>query len=448
LSENSLKPTRKLFGTDGVRGPVDELLTPELVYKLARVVTVQLSKGVPQPKVLLVRDTRESGQQLARAVSSGVIDGGGTALSAGVLPTPAAPLLVKRYGFDLAVVISASHNPYYDNGIKFFAADGFKLSDSEESEIEQALESQELSGSENLDRQPEELMAADQDYLRELNLRFKDLDLSNYSVALDCANGAAYKVAPEIFTRLGAQVTVVSSSPDGRNINQECGSTYPEKITEVVTSGDYDIGFAFDGDGDRVITVDRNGSTVDGDELLATAAKYRKDNGILNEQGVVVTVMSNYGFHQAMEQMGISVVTTNVGDRYVLEELRSRNWQLGGEQSGHTVQLDYAPSGDGIAAALLLLEALNGRQLTQGEIMTKLPQKLVNVTVSDRDEACSASDVADAVEHENTLLEGRGRILVRSSGTEPIVRVMVEAPSMQEAEASCERVVQVLKRYG
>jgi phosphoglucosamine mutase len=285
-----------------------------------------------------------------------------------------------------------------------------------------------------------ELHGAGGDYVRELGLRFRDLDLSGRRVLLDCANGAAYRVAPEIFGRLRARVDAIGVEPDGRNINAGCGSTHVDKLAEAVTEGDYDLGFAFDGDADRVLAVDRAGDVVDGDELLALAALHLREHDRLPGNGVAVTVMTNFGFHRAMEEAGIEVATTPVGDRHVLEELLRRGWALGGEQSGHIIDTGFVPSGDGLAGALLALEALGEGDLAERGAMEKLPQCLVNVRVGDRAAVDSAAGVWEAVERESEVLEGRGRVLVRPSGTEPVVRVMVEAPTQEQAEAVASRL--------
>jgi phosphoglucosamine mutase len=444
--------TRKLFGTDGVRGVAGDFLTAELALGLARAAT--LKTGAQRPRVLIVRDTRESGEMLQAAVAAGVSAAGGDALLGGVLPTPAAPLLIGRYDFDLAVVLSASHNPYQDNGIKFFAGDGYKLSDESELQIERELE---LSGSgaggssaDTAIAPPvighvRDLRGAGEDYLRELHGHFAELDLDGLDVLLDCANGATHRVAPEIFRRLGARVTVIADQPDGRNINAGCGSTHIEQLGERVREGGHGVGFAFDGDGDRVLAVDRTGTVVDGDELMALSALHLRERKRLNGGGVVVTVMTNYGFHSAMERAGVEVAITQVGDRYVLEELRERGWVLGGEQSGHIIDLSFNRTGDGIAGALLTLEALAGRDLAERDAMEKLPQRLVNVRVRERGALESATDVNEAVSAAGEALEGRGRVLVRPSGTEPLVRVMVEAPTDEEAEEVCGRLAALVE---
>jgi phosphoglucosamine mutase len=436
---------RRLFGTDGVRGVAGEFLTAELTLALARAATTRAAAGTERPRVLVIRDTRASGEMLEAAVAAGVAAAGGVALLGGVLLTPAAPLLLRRYGFDLGVVLSASHNPWRDNGIKFFGADGDKLSDAVEEEIEALLEEPAAAGAASVEPGGvTRLHGTLEDYLRELHVRFAALDLSGRRILLDCANGATYRAAPEIFRRLGAHVDVRADAPDGRNINDGCGSTHVEALAEAVAAGGHDAGFAFDGDGDRVLAVDRSGAVVDGDELIALAALHLRARGQLAGGGVAVTVMTNYGFHTAMAAAGIEVATTAVGDRYVLEALRERGWTLGGEQSGHIVELGFAPSGDGIASALLTLEALGGGDLAQRGAMEKLPQRLVNVRLPDRaaiERAAADPGMAAAVARETEALEGRGRVLVRPSGTEPLLRVMVEAPTDDEAEQACARLV-------
>ncbi len=439
----STAAARRLFGTDGVRGVAGEFVTAELALALARAATTRLQREDRPPRVLIIRDTRESGEMLEAAVAAGVAAAGGEALLGGILPTPGAPLLIARHGFDLGVVLSASHNPYRDNGIKFFGGDGYKLSDTTEAEIEAALE-QPFSIPEHPGR-VRTFHGALEDYLRALGERFADLDLSGRRILLDCANGATFRAAPEIFRRLGADIGILAHEPDGRNINENCGSTHMGRLQAAMQAGDDEAGFAFDGDGDRMLAVDRNGVFVDGDELIALAAIHLRDTGRLPGDGVAVTVMTNYGFHTAMAEHGVEVATTAVGDRYVLEALRERDWALGGEQSGHIIDRNFVPSGDGIAAALLTLEALGSTDLADRHAMEKLPQTLVNVRVRDRTALDHAADVHAAVEREAVALEGRGRVLLRPSGTEPLVRVMVEAPTVEEAEATCGRLVDLVR---
>jgi phosphoglucosamine mutase len=472
-SVDSASVTRKLFGTDGVRGVAGELLSAELALGLAQAATrlARFERGVKRPQVLIVRDTRESGEMLQAAVAAGVAAAGGDALLGGVLPTPAAPLLIGRYGFDLGAVLSASHNPYQDNGIKFFGPDGYKLSDETEFAIERELERGGARGAEGAGAggqgasagqsagagdgavagspcigRVRELRGAGEDYIRELHTRFVDLDLAGLDVVLDCANGATCEVAPEVFRRLGANVTAIADSPDGRNINDGCGSTHIERLAERVVAGGHALGFAFDGDGDRVLAVDGAGAVVDGDELLALAALHLRTAGRLPGDGVAVTVMTNYGFHTAMADSGIEVASTRVGDRYVLAELLARGWALGGEQSGHLIELGFNRTGDGIAGALLTLEALAGGDLRERGAMAKLPQRLVNVRVRDREALHDSRVVTEAVQAADAALAGRGRVLVRPSGTEPLVRVMVEVPSEDEAQEICERLVELVRQ--
>jgi len=433
---------RRLFGTDGVRGAVGEFLTADLALALGRAAAAR--RPAPAPQVLIIRDTRESGEMLEAALAAGIAAAGGHALIGGVLPTPGAALLVRRFGLDLACVVSASHNPYRDNGIKFFGPDGMKLADGAEQEIESAV----LAGEGTADSpgRVRELHGTGADYLRELELRFRELDLSGRRILLDCANGATHRVAPEIFRRLGAHVDALAAEPDGRNINDGCGSTHIESLAAAARAGNFDCGFAFDGDGDRVLAVDRHGVVVDGDELIALATLHLRSAGRLAGGGVAVTVMTNYGFHTAMDEAGVEVATTPVGDRYVMAELVRRGWTLGGEQSGHIIDMGFVPSGDGIASALLVLEALGGRDLAERDAMTKLPQLLINVKVSERGALESSPHVLEVVEREAAALEGRGRVLVRPSGTEPLIRVMVEAPDEGECREVAERLADLVRR--
>ena len=433
-----MKTARKLFGTDGVRGEAGTFLTAELATALGRATTEVLE--AERPQVLIVRDTRESGPMLEAALAAGIAAAGGDALLAGVLPTPAAAILVKRLGLDLAAVVSASHNPFGDNGIKFFDAGGTKLADAVEAEIEARIDAAPAAA--RLGR-VRELNGGLEDYLRELQAAFQ-LDLTGRRILLDCANGATFRAAPAIFSRLGAAVEAIGVEPDGRNINAGCGSTDIEPLAERVGATGAEIGFAFDGDGDRVLAVDGSGRVHDGDELIALAARGMKARGEL-DGGVVVTVMSNYGFHQAMAEAGIEVAVTQVGDRYVIEEMQRRGWKLGGEQSGHIIAGEFASTGDGIAAALMTMRELGADGLERAVPMRKLPQVLVNVEVADRGAIDGATAVWEAVERENAALEGRGRVLLRPSGTEPLVRVMAEAPSDEEAEAVCERLAALVR---
>ncbi len=430
---------RQLFGTDGVRGRAGHFLTADLALQLARTAVARLD--AVRPQVLIVRDTRESGEMLEAAMAAGVAAAGGDVWLAGILPTPAAPHLMLGHGLDLAAVISASHNPYEDNGIKLFASDGFKLDDDTERAIEADLETPPPPPA-HIGR-VRRLGGALEEYVGHLQGRFGALDLNGTRVLLDCANGSTFEAAPEIFRRLGAAVDVIANEPDGMNINLDCGSTHLGGVIKRVSSGEYDVAFAFDGDGDRVLAVDRTGAVADGDDLLALAALHLRSRGRLPGNGVAVTVMTNYGFHRSMEAAGVEVATTAVGDRYVVDELRRRGWVLGGEQSGHILDLGFGSSGDGIASALLTLEALGGADLADRRAMDKLPQRLVNIRARDRARlaaAMTAPGVEQAITREQTALRGRGRVLVRASGTEPLMRVMVEAPSQEETDEICDRL--------
>jgi len=439
-----VKPGRKLFGTDGVRGEAGTFLTAELALALGRAGAASVE--VERPQVLIVRDTRESGPMLEAALAAGIAAAGGDALLGGVLPTPAAAILARRLGLDLAAVVSASHNPHRDNGIKFFSAAGTKLDDEAEARIESLVGDRDSSGPQG-DGAPGRVRELDgglEDYLRALESAFP-LDLSGVTIALDCANGATHRAAPAIFERLGATVDAIAVEPDGRNINAGCGSTHLENLVSHMSTSEASVGFAFDGDGDRVLAVDGAGRCRDGDELIALAALGMAARGELGG-GVAVTVMSNYGFHRAMSDSGVEVAVTDVGDRHVLDELMRRGWSLGGEQSGHIIDTRFAATGDGIAAALMTMRELGGAKLEAAEPMAKLPQTLVNVKVADREAIAGAAAVWEAVEREGALLDGRGRVLLRPSGTEPVVRVMAEAPAAEEADAVCERLAGVVRQ--
>ena len=429
---------RKLFGTDGVRGAVGELLTPDLAVRLGRAAALQAE--AERPQFLIIRDTRESGPMLEEALAAGIAAGGGDAMLGGVLPTPAASVLTRRLSFDRAGVVSASHNPFGDNGIKFFGAAGTKLDDESEAAIEALLDAATGARVGHV----RSLEGAFDDYIRELRTAFA-LDLSGMRVALDCANGATYRAAPAVFSKLGAEVEAVGDEPDGRNINLDCGSTNPKGLIELVREIGADVGFAYDGDGDRVLAVDAEGRLHDGDDLIALIATDLDRRREL-QGGVAVTVMTNFGFLTTMREAGIEVAQTKVGDRYVIEALLERDWRLGGEQSGHIVWTEFTPTGDGIAASLLMLRALGGRRLDQVEPFERLPQRLENIRVADPGAIEGAKELWSAVDDENSKLDGRGRVLVRPSGTEPLVRVMVEAPSEEECEAISGRLVALVER--
>ena len=415
---------RKYFGTDGVRGVVGKDLTPELVERLGRAATLWSGRG----RIFVGRDTRASGPELEDALARGIASVGGNAVIAGVLPTPAVALLT----LDLGCVITASHNPPEYNGVKFFDRDGQKLSDTEEEEIEALLDEPATGGGEI-----DEVSVATDSYLEHVVERFGS-DLTGLRVGVDCANGAYAGLAPKAFTQLGAQVTAIGDEPDGTNINVGCGATDLRALQRTVTQLGLDLGVAFDGDGDRMLAVDGNGDIVDGDQIVAVLALDRKVDL------VAVTVMANMGLHRLMAENGVRVVTTDVGDRYVLEALRREGGILGGEQSGHIIWLDGHVTGDGLAAALLLCSALHGRPLAEVvSVMPRFPQAKENVSVTNL-------HLSPAIEEEvarlNTELGDRGRVLVRPSGTEPVIRVLAEAESGQEAETLCARIASLVRR--
>jgi phosphoglucosamine mutase len=416
---------RQYFGTDGVRGVVGEQLTVELVEQLGKAAALWCGRG----RVFVGRDTRSSGPELEDAFANGVASAGATAVIAGVLPTPAVALL----RLDLGVVISASHNPPEYNGVKFFDHEGRKLTDAAEEEIEALLDAPAEGGGE-IDRVE---VAADS-YLDHVLDRF-GTDLSGLHIAVDCANGAYAGLAPQAFEQLGAQVTAIGNEPDGSNINVGCGATDLWTLSEIVRNGRFDLGIAFDGDGDRMLAVDERGEPIDGDQILAVLAL---DLGV---EGVAVTTMTNLGFHRLMEERDIRVVVTDVGDRYVLEALRGEELLLGGEQSGHLIWLDGHVTGDGLVAGLLLCKALRGHRLSEvAAVMPRFPQVVQNLPRSGRGPLPDA--LLAAVESKNDELEGSGRVLVRPSGTEPVVRVLAEAETQEEAEKLCATIAALVTR--
>lgn len=416
---------RQYFGTDGVRGIVGEFVTAELVEKLGKASALWSGGG----RVFVGRDTRASGEELEEAFARGVVSAGGAAVLAGVVPTPAVALL----GLDLGVVISASHNPPEYNGVKFFDRNGRKLSDAAEEEIEALLDAPAPGGGE-IDRVD---IAADS-YLDHVLERF-GTDLSGLRIAVDCANGAYAGLAPRAFEELGAEIATIGNAPNGDNINVGCGATDLAALQELVRSGNFDLGVAFDGDGDRMLAVDERSEAVDGDQIVAVLALH------LSVDLVAVTTMANLGFHRLMEERGIRVVTTDVGDRYVLEALYREGGILGGEQSGHVICLRDHVTGDGLASALLLCAAVRGRKLSEAvEVMERFPQVRLNLPREGRGPL--PQSLLDTLEQVNAELDGDGRVLVRPSGTEPVVRVLAEAQSEAEAEALCARIAALVRQ--
>jgi phosphoglucosamine mutase len=415
---------RQYFGTDGVRGVVGDFLTVDLVERLGKASALWSDGG----RVFVGRDTRGSGEELEEAFARGVVSAGGAAVLAGVVPTPAVALL----RLDLGVVISASHNPPEYNGVKFFDREGRKLTDAAEEEIEALLAAPTPGGGE-IDR----VDIAVDSYLEHVLDRFGP-DLTGLRIAVDCANGAYSGIAPDAFEQLGAEVVAIGDDPDGNNINVGCGATDLAALSATVVAGGFDLGIAFDGDGDRMLAVDEQGRSIDGDQIIAILAL---DLGV---DTVAVTTMANIGFHQLMAARGIRVVTTDVGDRYVLEALRREGGVLGGEQSGHIIYLDGHVTGDGLVAGLLLCGALKGRTLSEAAaVMPVFPQVKQNLSRSGRGPL--PQGLLDKVAELNAELDGTGRVLVRPSGTEPVVRVLAEAEWAEAAEALCARIAALVR---
>jgi len=440
----------KLFGTDGIRGVAGVDLTPGLAAQIGRGAAVVLAARLGRrPTFIIGRDTRVSGQMLEAALVAGITSGGGDVETLGVAPTPAIAALVVERGADAGVVVSASHNPYADNGIKFFNGEGFKLSDDEEAEIEEHVLHHDLPSKSGADiGRVAAVDGAVPAYVDALSARIP-LDLSGWCIAIDCAHGATHEAVPLGLARSGAEVDVLFDQPDGLNINDGCGSTHIEPLQARVRADGFDLGLAFDGDGDRVLAVDRHGAFVDGDFVIAILAAHLKRAGRLRHETVVTTVMTNLGFHQAMQREGITVRTTAVGDRYVLADMLAGDYLLGGEQSGHVINLDVSTTGDGLATALLLLQALDEMHAPLDEaarIMTRLPQLLLNIRVRDLQALAGSQAVQRVIAEEERRLEGSGRVLVRTSGTEPLVRVMVEAVTAEDCEAACRRIAGVVEQ--
>ena len=441
----------KYFGTDGVRGEANVELTPELAFKLGRFGGYVLSQHETEvPKVFVGRDTRISGEMLESALIACLLSVGIHVYKLGVLATPAVAYLVKTEGASAGVMISASHNPALDNGIKFFGGDGFKLDDDKEAEIEALLDASE----DTLPRPSAEGLGTVVDYpegLRkyEAYLVSTGTSLEGMKVILDTANGAASTSARQIFADLGAQLTVIGETPDGLNINLNVGSTHPETLQELVKESQSAVGLAFDGDSDRLIAVDENGEIVDGDKIMYIIGKYLSEKGKLAHNTIVTTVMSNLGFHKALDREGINKVVTAVGDRYVVEEMRKSGY-LGGEQSGHVILMDYNTTGDGQLSAVQLTKIMQetGKSLSQlASEVTIYPQKLVNIRVENnmKEKAMEVPAIKEIIEKMEEEMAGNGRILVRPSGTEPLLRVMAEAPTTEEVDYYVDTIAEVVK---
>jgi phosphoglucosamine mutase len=445
----------RLFGTDGVRGRANADLTPELALSVARAAAGVLAErdGTSRPVAVVGRDPRASGEMLEAAVVAGLASAGAEVLLAGVVPTPALAHLTGSTGADLGVMISASHNPMPDNGIKLFSRGGHKLPDAVEVAIEQSVADGHPAGFRPTGAgigRVRELTGAADDYVAHL-LAAVDQPLAGVSVVVDGAHGAAAGVAPEVYRRAGATVHAIGCAPDGWNINDGIGSTHLDPLIEAVRAQGADLGLAHDGDADRCLAVTADGDVVDGDAILAVCALALHERGALKDATVVATVMSNLGFHHAMRDAGIGVQTTAVGDRYVLEALRAGSLSLGGEQSGHLVFLDHATTGDGLLTGLALMARMSatGSSLADlAAVVQKLPQVLINVPVTDRIAVAESTEVAEAVNAVEAELGETGRVLLRPSGTEQLVRVMVEAPTQALADAVAGRLAEVVARAG
>ncbi len=447
----------RLFGTDGVRGVANSELTPELAFKLGKAGAHVLSRDKERPVVIIGKDTRLSGDMLEDALSAGILAVGGNVIKVGVLPTPAIAHLVKVYQADSGVVISASHNPFEYNGIKFFNGDGFKLDDSIENEIEDIILSDidvnsHITG-DMLGRCLEADDDAEEKYAEFLKSTI-DVDIKGIKLVLDCANGAAYSVAEKVYSELGADITVIGNEPNGVNINDGYGSTHPEKLQEEVVKQGAFMGLAYDGDADRLIAVDEKGRIIDGDKLICICAKMMKDRKQLAGDIVTATVMSNIGFHKYINGMGCSVEVTGVGDRYVLESMLKTGSRIGGEQSGHIIFLNHTTTGDGILSSLQLLQAvlLSGRKPSElSDEIEIFPQVLRNARVKNENKSIfmDDSEIKDAVAKVEKEIEGSGRLLIRPSGTEPLVRVMLEGQDVAHITQLAEGLADILtKRFG
>lgn len=447
---------RKYFGTDGVRGIANVELTPELAFKLGRAGAYVLQKHSKnkdgKTTVFVGSDTRISKDMLSCAIASGVMSVGGDVIDIGVAPTPAIAYLTKKHKADAGIVISASHNPMEYNGIKFFNSVGLKLDDSIELEIEEYISDMSKI---NVEISHDHLGTRiyNENYVKEYEdflVKAIDMDLKGLKVSLDCANGASYKVAPNVFERLGAEVNVISNNPDGTNINKNCGSTHPKDLCEAVKKSKSDIGLAYDGDADRLIAIDENGEVVDGDKIMLICAKHLKKQGKLKSNKLVVTVMSNLGLHIAAKEQGIDLEVTAVGDRYVLENMIANDYSLGGEQSGHMIFLDYNTTGDGVLSSLILSSILhsNKTKLSKlSEVMEVYPQVLVNAKVKNENKNAYMTDAE--IKKEIALLEEKmnqkGRVLIRPSGTEPLVRVMIEGQDKDQISKMAKELADMIQ---
>jgi phosphoglucosamine mutase len=443
-----------MFGTDGVRGIANKELTCELAYKLGKAGACVLTEGAGSPKILVGMDTRISGDMLEGALVSGILSVGAKAICVGVIPTPAIAYLTKKYGADAGVVISASHNPVEYNGIKFFNGQGYKLSDELEDKIQRLIESEfkgiDVLTGEKIGAKTNKIYKALTDYI-EFAKSTIDVNLKGLRVALDCANGASSKTSVKAFKEMGADVYVINNDPDGININKNCGSTHPEELMDYVVKKKCDLGLAFDGDADRCLAVDENGNLINGDFIIGIIGKYLKSRGRLNKNSVVVTVMSNLGLDIALRNENINTVKTKVGDRYVLEEMKKNGYVLGGEQSGHIIMLDYNTTGDGLVTALQIASIVkeSGRTLSElASFIKELPQVLVNARVPNDKKNIYNEDeqIMSEIEKMEKKLDGCGRVLIRPSGTEPLVRVMLEGKIQSEIDDMASNLASLIEK--
>ena len=440
---------RKYFGTDGIRGIAGESLTADLSFKVGKALGKLLTEKKEHPKVIIGRDTRISCDMIEQALTAGLTSTGVNVMTVGTIPTPAIAYLTKTIETDSGIMISASHNPYQDNGIKIFGPDGFKLTDDQELEIEHLIDNTDEIKNASFEKIGKLYSGNEltQKYVQHIKQSISG-DLSGIKIALDCANGATTGVAPFIFGDLEADIETIGCKPNGININDNVGSTKIDTIANFVKENNVDVGFAFDGDGDRVLAVDSKGNIVDGDKIMFILAKHLKEQGELKDNMVVSTVMSNIGFYKAIEENGLQSVKTAVGDRYVVEEMRNNDYSLGGEQSGHIILMNYATTGDGILTAVKLADIIktSGKSLEElaGEVNI-YPQKLVNIKVIDKKSAMEDAEILAECEKVEKELEGNGRILLRASGTENLIRVMVEASSDELTDKYCEQVAKIVR---
>jgi phosphoglucosamine mutase len=443
----------RLFGTDGIRGVANEYpLTAETVIEIGRAVALFFSGSTNPTKIIIGKDTRESGDMIEDALATGICSAGADACLAGILPTPAVACLTSSIDAAAGIVISASHNPFYDNGIKIFDADGYKLSDTDEDEIERLMQADNsVSGAGNGHRNGivETLTDAPARYLAFLQNTLSNADLFNdMKIVLDCSNGATYAVAPQIFQDLGAQVKALHIQPDGKNINADCGSEHPETLIDAVLKKKADIGLAFDGDGDRLVAVDEKGQVISGDRTLAICAGSLKRKGLLKNNLVVSTVMSNLGLRMAFKELGINHLMAQVGDRYVLQQMKANGAVIGGEDSGHMIFLDQHTTGDGMLTALRLIQTMREENKPLSElsrVMTVFPQVLLNIDVQSKPPIEDVPQIMAAIRSVEDCLGQKGRVLVRYSGTQPLCRVMVEGPEEDETRRYCQRIADVVK---